>query len=159
VLLRTGDTGALVAWIALRGSSFASILFLANSMAADVIDLDALASGERRSGLYFAVWGMVTKLALALGVLLGTTLPAALGYDPSAEVTTPAVQARLMAVYGGVPALLMAAGALFLRGFPVTRERHAQVRARLEARPTAPGGDGPALPCGAAAAPASRSPR
>jgi Na+/melibiose symporter-like transporter len=77
---------------------------------------------------------MTTKLSLALGVLLGTGLPAALGYDPAAEVAAPAVQARLMAVYGGVPALLMGVGALFLRGFPVTRERHAAVRAELAGR-------------------------
>lgn len=134
VALRSGDTAALMVTIAIRGSSFASILFLANSIAADVIDVDTLASGEQRSGLYFAVWGMVTKLSLALGVLLGTTLPAAFGYEPTAAVTTPAVQARLMAIYGGVPALLMALGALFLRRFPITRERHAEIRAELEAR-------------------------
>ena len=134
VFLRHGDTATLIAVVAIRGSSFASILFLANSIAADVIDLDTLASGEQRSGLYFAVWGMVTKLSLALGVLLGTALPAALGYDPAAASTGPAVQARLMAIYGGVPALLMACGALFLRGFPVTRERHAAVRAELARR-------------------------
>ena len=131
VFLREGNTTALIAIIAIRGSSFASILFLANSIAADVIDLDTLASGEQRSGLYFAVWGMTTKLSLALGVLLGTALPAAFGYDPAAEITAPHVQARLMAIYGGVPALLMGIGALFLRGFPVTRERHAAVRAEL----------------------------
>jgi hypothetical protein len=34
-----------------------------------------------------------------------------------------------MFVYGLVPALMMAAGVLFLRRFPITRERHAQVRA------------------------------
>jgi Na+/melibiose symporter-like transporter len=134
VFLREGDTTALILVIAIRGSSFASILFLANSIAADVIDLDTLASGEQRSGLYFAVWGMTTKLSLALGVLLGTALPAAFGYDPTADVTGPDVQARLMAIYGGVPALLMGVGALFLRGFPVTRERHAAVRAELARR-------------------------
>ena len=133
-LLRAGDTWSLIAWIAIRGSSFASILFLSNSIAADVIDVDTLASGEQRSGLYFAVWGMVTKLSLALGVLLGTTLPAAFGYDPSGDTVTPAVQARLMMIYGGVPAALMAVGALLLRGFPITRERHAEVRAALERR-------------------------
>jgi Na+/melibiose symporter-like transporter len=133
-LLRQGDTDLLIALIALRGSSFASILFLANSIAADVIDFDTLASGEQRSGLYFAAWGMTTKLSLALGVLLGTALPAALGYDPSGEVVPPEVQARLMFVYGFVPAVLMAAGALFLRRFPITRERHAEVRAALDAR-------------------------
>jgi Na+/melibiose symporter-like transporter len=77
---------------------------------------------------------MVTKFSLALGVLLGTTLPAALGYDPSAEVAALDVQARLMLVYGAGPALLLAAGALCLHGFPITRERHAELRASLEAR-------------------------
>ncbi len=99
-----------------------------------MIDVDTLASGEQRSGLFFAVWGMATKLSLALGVLLGTTLPAAFGYDPSAELTSAAVQARLMTIYGGAPAILMALGALFLRRFPITRERHAEVRAALYSR-------------------------
>jgi Na+/melibiose symporter-like transporter len=132
--LRTGDTTLLIACIAVRGSSFASILFLSNSIAADVIDVDTLASGKQRSGLYFAAWGMTTKLSLALGVLLGTALPAALGYEPTDGLAAPAVQARLMAIYGGVPAVMMTLGALFLRGFPITRERHAEVRAALEAR-------------------------
>jgi Na+/melibiose symporter-like transporter len=113
------------------------MLFLANSIAADVIDLDTLASGEQRSGLFFAVWGMTTKLSLALGILLGTGLPAAFGYDPSAEAATPAIQARLMAIYGGVPAVLMGVGALFLHGFPVTRARQAAVRAELARRAAA----------------------
>ena len=133
-LLREGDTALLIALIAVRGSSFASILFLANSIAADVIDVDTLASGEQRSGLYFAVWGMTIKLSLAVGVLLGTALPASLGFDPSAGMAPPDIQADLMAIYGILPALMMAAGVLFLRGFPITRERHAEVRAALRAR-------------------------
>jgi len=139
--LREGDTGMLVALVVLRGSSFASILFLANSIAADVVDVDTLESGEQRSGLFFAVWGMMIKLSLALGVVLGTALPAAAGYDPSVDVVEGEIQTRLMAVYGLVPALLMTVGALCLRGFPITRERHAEVRARIEAG-VAEGSDG-----------------
>jgi Na+/melibiose symporter-like transporter len=133
-LLCEGDTAWLIALIAIRGSSFASVLFLANSIAADVIDVDSLASGRQRAGLYFAAWGMATKLSLALGVVLGTALPAGFGYDPAAAVTPPAVQAHLMIFYGLVPALMMAAGTLFLVRFPITRERHAEVRAALDAR-------------------------
>lgn len=132
--LREGDVTTLIAIVVVRGSSFASILFLANSIAADVIDLDTLESGEQRSGLFFAVWGMVIKLSLALGVGIATALPAGLGYDPAAETIAAPIQTRLMLVYGGVPALLMAAGAAFLRGFPITRERHAAVRAALDER-------------------------
>ena len=134
VFIREGQLGLLIAIISIRGSSFASILFLSNSIAADVIDLDTLASGEQRSGLLFAVWGMTIKLAVALGVVLGTSLPALFGYDPSAETVSADTQARLMLVYGFFPAAMMAIGALFLRGFPITRERHAQVRRELAAR-------------------------
>ncbi len=134
VFLREGDTAWLIAIVVVRGSSFASLGFLSNSIAADVIDVDTLESGEQRSGLFFAVWGMVIKLSLALGVLLATTLPAVFGYDPSGGDVAPAIQGRLMAIYGALPAVLMGAGALFLRHFPITRDRHAEVRAELEAR-------------------------
>jgi Na+/melibiose symporter-like transporter len=103
-------------------------------MAADVIDVDTLASGEQRSGLFFAVWGMAIKLSLALGVLLGTLLPSMLDYDPSASEVSAEVQSGLMVVYGLVPAAMMAAGALFLLRFPIDRARHDQIRAALEAR-------------------------
>ncbi|MCO4770786.1 MAG: MFS transporter [Deltaproteobacteria bacterium] len=131
VFLRQGSTELMMTVVVIRGSSFASILFLANSMAADVIDVDTLLTGEQRSGLFFAVWGMTIKVSLALGVLLGSVLPAVLGYDPSGDVVGAAVQSRLMFVYGGIPAALMGVGALFLWGFPLTRERHAEVQARL----------------------------
>lgn len=132
--LDTGDTTLLITLIAIRGSSFASVLFLSNSMAADVIDVDTLESGEQRSGLFFAVWGMAIKLSLALGVLLGTLSPAAIGYDPGASAVSPQVQTGLMIIYGLLPAAMMAAGALFLVRFPIDRSRHDQVRAALQAR-------------------------
>ena len=131
VVLRAGDADVLGVLITIRGSSFASILFLANSIAADVIDVDTLEAGEQRSGLFFSAWGMVTKLSLAFGILIGTTLPAALGYEPSVGATSPEIETRLMAIYGIVPAGLMAVGVLFLLNFPITRERHAEVQLAL----------------------------
>jgi Na+/melibiose symporter-like transporter len=85
---------------------------LANSIAADVIDVDTLASGTQRSGLYFAAWGMTTELSLAPSVLLATVLPANFGYDPAAPIQPLDVQANLMLFYGVVPAVMMAARAL-----------------------------------------------
>ncbi len=134
VFLGAGDSMLLMVLIAVRGSSFASVLFLSNSMAADVIDVDTLESGEQRSGLFFAIWGMAIKLSLAIGVLLGTLLPAAIGYDPAAETPTQQVQTGLMLIYSLLPAAMMAGGALFLRRFPIDRRRHDQVRAALEAK-------------------------
>jgi Na+/melibiose symporter-like transporter len=121
----------LVALIAIRGSSFASILFLANSIAADVVDQDLVLSGQQRTGLFFAVWGMVIKLSIAFGVLLGTALPAAFGFEPSAASNSEAARFALRAVYGWLPAALMALGAPFLWNFPLTRERQQELRAEI----------------------------
>ena len=133
VFLREGDANLLTTIIIIRGSSFASILFIANSIAADVIDVDTLESGEQRSGLFFAVWGMAIKLSLALGVVLATVLPSLAGYSPSEAAIPLQIQSRLMLIYGVLPALLMALGALFLFRFPITKARHDEVRSELDA--------------------------
>ncbi|HME70908.1 MAG TPA: MFS transporter, partial [Myxococcota bacterium] len=132
--LGAGTGGWLVALIVIRGSSFASILFLANSMAADVVDADLVASGQQRTGLFFAVWGMMIKLAVALGVVMGTVGPAAFGFEPSAASQSAGARLALRAVYGWVPAALMAVGATFLWNFPITRQRQAALRAAIEAQ-------------------------
>jgi hypothetical protein len=60
VFLRAGDTWALVTWIAVRGSSFASILF--SRLDGRRRDRRGyVASGEQRSGLYFAVWTVTSS--------------------------------------------------------------------------------------------------
>jgi Na+/melibiose symporter-like transporter len=121
----------------LRGSSFASILFLGGSMAADAVDQDAVRSGVQRTGLYFGVYGMVIKLALAAGVAMATALPAAFGFDPGVTAPTASARLALMACYAWLPGLLMAAGGVFLFRFPLTREVHARLRAELDARSSA----------------------
>jgi Na+/melibiose symporter-like transporter len=131
LFLREGHALWMMAVIAVRGSSFASVLFLSASLAADVIDVDTAASGSERSGLFFAVWGMATKLSLAVGVLLGTGLPALWGYTPG-QPATGEVAAGVMAAYGLVPAALMGLGSLALRGFPLTRARHAALQRSLQ---------------------------
>ena len=49
-------------------------LVLPPALQADVVDFDRLRSGQARAGLFFALWSMSTKLALALAV--GITFPA-----------------------------------------------------------------------------------
>jgi len=142
-LFRAQDGWAFVAWMTLRGSSFASILFLANSMAADVVDHDQLISGRQRTGLYFGVWGMVIKAAIALGLLLATALPAVFGFDPGRAAPDASALRALMAVYALLPGVLMAAGAPFLWHFPIDREAQARLRAALVERRTMRAPDAP----------------
>jgi len=132
-LFGPGQGMALAACVVIRGSSFASILFLANSLAADVVDEDIVSTGRQRTGLFFAVWGMAIKLAVALGVLLGTGVPAVFGFEPGTGAQDARGILALRLTYGLLPAALMALGAPFLWRFPITRERQAELRARIDA--------------------------
>lgn len=129
-----GDTVLYVTLILLRGASLASIFMLANSIAADVVDHDIVASGRQRTGLFFAVWGIAIKLAVALGVLLGTALPAAFGFEPSAPVQSAEAKKWLLVIYGWLPCLVIASGLPIMWNFPIDRIRQRALREQIAAR-------------------------
>ncbi|HFD12634.1 MAG TPA: MFS transporter [Crenotrichaceae bacterium] len=131
-LVGAGDSVLYVSLIIIRGSSFTSIFFLSNSIAADVVDYDTVTSGQQRTGLYFSIWGMAIKFSVALGVLLGTWLPASFGFQPSALDHSEIVLDSLMMVYGWVPFLLMLCAAPLLWNFPIDMERQQQLRKQIE---------------------------
>ena len=62
----SGDSLMFMIICILTGASVGADLALPSSMQADVVDYDLVESGERRAGLYFALWGMSTKLSLAI---------------------------------------------------------------------------------------------
>lgn len=129
-----GDIMLYATLIVFRGSSLAAIIFLSNSIAADVIDHDTLASGHQRTGFYFSLWGMAIKMAIGLGVFLGTSLPALYGFDPSVTNHSSATEFALMRIYGWLPCFIMLLGFPFLWNFPITREKQQELRAQIESR-------------------------
>lgn len=129
-----GDMMLYATLIVFRGSSLAAIIFLSNSIAADVIDHDTLASGHQRTGFYFSLWGMAIKMAIGLGVFLGTSLPALYGFDPSVTNHSSATEFALMRIYGWLPCFIMLLGFPFLWNFPITREKQQELRAQIESR-------------------------
>jgi Na+/melibiose symporter-like transporter len=142
-LVGDGDTVFYVVLILLRGGSLAAIFFLSTSIAADVVDYDTVVSGKQRTGLYFSVWGIATKLAISLGVLLATALPAQFGFDPTHTSHPPATITALMAIYGWLAALIMALGVPFLWNFPIDSQRQQQLRAQIAAAKQENGGNPP----------------
>jgi Na+/melibiose symporter-like transporter len=133
-LLGAGDILWYAVFIVLRGSGLAAIFFLSNSIAADVVDQDTLESGRQRTGLFFALWGMAIKLALALGVMMGTGLPALFGFLPAEAHHSPGSITALLFVYGWLPGVLMLLAFPLLWKFPIDRSCQRTLRARIEER-------------------------
>jgi Na+/melibiose symporter-like transporter len=133
-LVGPGDFMLYASLIVLRGSSLAAIIFLSNSIAADVIDHDTVASGRQRTGFYFSLWGMAIKLAIGLGVFLGTSLPAFYGFEPSAPSHAWATKQALMRIYGWLPCLFMLFAFPLLWNFPINQDKHRELRAIIDSR-------------------------
>lgn len=131
-LLGPGDFWPFLLICVMTGLSLGADLILPSAMQADVVDMDTARTGRARTGLYFAFWGLATKLATALAAL-GLTIAGLYGFDP---VTggTPAGLTMLVALYTGVPVLFKAAAVALLWHWPLTREMQADLRQRIARR-------------------------
>lgn len=125
-------TNIVMALAGITGSASAT---LGASIAADVIDLDALRSREARAGLMLAFWGMAQKMADALGVGLGLLILSLFGFNPNGANDETAVLGLKLA-YIAVPIVFSLLSISFLWRFPITPERHRRIRALLERRAT-----------------------
>ena len=131
-LLEPGDFYLFLFLMVMKGSSIGALAFLPASMAADVIDVDTIQTGEQRSGLYFSLWGMVNKAAVALGVLLATTAAALFGFEPTLGVdNSDSAKLALACLYSLIPAGLALIALPLLWGYPITKEHQAELRARI----------------------------
>ena len=133
-LLGPGDSAWFFLVCVLTGLALGADLVLPPSMQADVIDLDRLRSGRERAGLYFAIWGMGTKLALALAVGIAFPLLALAGFKevPGAGGDLPLF--ALAALYSLVPVGFKLASIALMRGYPITAARHDRLRRRISGR-------------------------
>jgi Na+/melibiose symporter-like transporter len=133
-LLGPGDQWWFLLICILTGVSLGADLVLPASMQADVVDLDTLHSGRQRTGIYFAIWGMATKLALALAVGIAFPLLDLAGFAPGAAGNGDTGLFALAALYSLVPAAFKIAAVTLFWGYPITAERQRRIRAMIRSR-------------------------
>lgn len=119
--------------VACTGFATGADLALPSAINGDIIEWDALQTGYKRPGLFFALWGTASKLSYGLAIGLAFPLLDLFGFDAAGN-NAPSSLAALAFMYG-IPCLLFKLGALWLmRGYPITETEHARIRSELEAR-------------------------
>ena len=108
-------------------------LALPAAIQADVIDVDTAASGEQRSGLYFAAWSLSTKLSLALGVGIVFPLLGLFGFVPGGHNSDIALTA-LVSIYVWLPLALKLTAIALMWSFPLGEQEQAALRSEIESR-------------------------
>jgi GPH family glycoside/pentoside/hexuronide:cation symporter len=122
----------------LAGFGFSAQWIFPWAMVADVADYDRVETGQQRSGMYYGVWGLATKISEALALAAVGWILTGFGYIPNVE-QTPHALLGIRLFFGLIPAVIIFAALPLLFRYPITRKSHAEVRARLDAMDAAAG--------------------
>lgn len=131
LFLGPGDTMAFAVICVLSGASLGADLAIPASMQADVIDLDRVLSGRRRTAFFFALWSMASKLALAMAVGIAFPVLGAIGFSAEGTNPPPALLG-LALLYAFLPVLFKLAATALVWRFELDAGRQKELRAQIE---------------------------
>jgi glycoside/pentoside/hexuronide:cation symporter, GPH family len=132
-----GDVIAFLVISIVSGIGVGADLVLPAAIQADVVDADTHASGEQRTGLFFALWAMATKLAFALAAISFPILHA-LGFRADAvdalghSTNTPGALFALTLLYAALPIAIKLLAMAMMWNFPLDAERQRAIRTEIE---------------------------
>jgi GPH family glycoside/pentoside/hexuronide:cation symporter len=100
------------------------------AMIPDVVDYDRLETGDYRSGMYFGVWGLATKISEAIALAGTGWILALFNYVPNVEQSASTLFG-IRLFFGPIPALFILVSLPLLIWYPITRASHLKVRQQL----------------------------
>lgn len=114
----------VIAFVA--GLGFSAQYVFPWSMIPDVIEVDAVKSGERHEGIYFGVNAFLGKITGAIGIAVAGWALDLYGYVPDAVQTARALFG-IRFFYAIVPVIAFMIALPLLIWYPITREKHAEM--------------------------------
>jgi len=110
-----------------------ALISLPQSMFADIGDEVALVDGKRVEGLIFSCRSLITKATTGLGAALGGLVLKLIHFPEQARPgqISADVLAKLGFAEGPLTALVTLTGVAIFMGYPLTRQRHHEIRCQL----------------------------
>ena len=126
ILLGKGDLVGFSIICFLSGLALSADLALPTSIQADVLDLEVLRTGKRPAGQFFAIWGFISKSAMAISTGSALILLDLVQFQPN---TTNGVFAltSLSLMYGGFPIILKCLSVYLMWNFELDRKKHQEI--------------------------------
>jgi GPH family glycoside/pentoside/hexuronide:cation symporter len=104
------------------------------SMTADVCDLDELATGKRREGIFGAIYWWMVKFGFAIAGLLSGAIMSFVGFVPGGATQAAGAVDGLRLFYSGVPIFGTLLAMWIMRNYDLDERRATEVHAELERR-------------------------
>ena len=104
------------------------------SIIPDAMEWDEWQTGERHEGMFYSLVTLMQKVGSSIAIPLTLLVLEATGYLPNAAQQPSNALLGIRIVVGPIPAILLCIGILFALFYPLSRERHAQIKQELEMR-------------------------
>jgi GPH family glycoside/pentoside/hexuronide:cation symporter len=104
------------------------------SMTADVCDLDELATGKRREGIFGAIYWWMVKFGFAIAGLLSGAIMSLVAFTPGATSQPAGAVDGLRLFYSAVPIFGTLLAMWIMRNYDLDEKRALEVHAELERR-------------------------
>jgi GPH family glycoside/pentoside/hexuronide:cation symporter len=111
-----------------------SLFTLMMSMTADVCDLDELATGKRREGIFGAIYWWMVKFGFAIAGLLSGAIMTVVGFSPGEAAQPAGAVDGLRLFYSGVPIFGTLLALFVMRNYDLDEKRANEVHAEIERR-------------------------
>ncbi len=117
----------------LMGFGNAAAYMFVNAMIPDTVDVDELKHGERREGMFSAVYSWMFKVGAAIALLFSGYILAWSGFD--ADLQGPQTEQTIFLMrlfFTAIPALSLACAIGLAFIYPITEQRSFEIREQLE---------------------------
>ncbi|MEW8626357.1 MAG: MFS transporter [Candidatus Thiodiazotropha sp.] len=129
--IEPGQENILMGMLVVIGIGMGSHWVVPFSMIPDTVDHGHMQEGERRSGVYMGLYGLIDKIARTVATVSMAAILELSGYVPNVAQTPEALQGIRLAA-GPLPALCLALAIPLLLVYPITRARHADLKQALD---------------------------
>lgn len=127
--VQPGDQRMVTAILVVIGIGMGAHWIVPFAMMPDTIDHGHAQAGERQTGMYYGLYGLMDKLARTLATVMVAAMLDLTGYVPNVAQSSAALKG-ITFMTGVMPALCLALAIPLLAVYPITRSRHADILAK-----------------------------
>ena len=134
-VIPSGDLLAIVLLWGVLGINLGAGSLLIRAITADIVDLDQIETGAQRTGVFYALINMTTKIGMALAVgVAGIALEGLFGYDIKSSTHSAEAITGLKIIYVSMPVLVAVIAFFMLWNFPIDKGAQARLRKAIADR-------------------------
>jgi GPH family glycoside/pentoside/hexuronide:cation symporter len=119
---------------ALAGVGVSAVHVLTWAMIPDAVEVDELETGARHEGMFYALVTLFRKVSVSIAIPLALVLLDNSGFISNAAEQTDQTINAIRFLMGPLPSLFLLGGIIFAIFYPLSRDRHAEVRAKIAVR-------------------------